>query len=515
MMRTIRLITEPLNAGKVAKLTAMVAAFNDERKLHVEYLKSLEHLRLLDGREMLNLCNFLVKIGYASPVGLQSHSWKMALAEARNLIDRHWQAQLATIRTAVHENSTIEPDERHLLFYVLFRYHMIADILEEREPESVALKFKEIEPARRKTLLRWLRRRLKAMLRDNRLPVVQIERTTILDSSCYRVFQNRGRSYITVTGLEPGKRIMLPLRGDGSAIRGNIVMALKGDVAHFHTPRKILARPKVSAPKGRVGKTPATHRDAIAIDAGFTEVAVDDKGVVYGDGFGKLISAAAGYRNTKGIRRGKLQGVALRARVQGDEATARRIEAHNLGTKKQSVRLAKNQAGIEGKVNQALNLMLGVAGAAPAVVVHEDLSRAQFKFECGAARNRAVASWARGIFAQRLEFKAQVRGSHLLAVNPAYSSQLCPDCGFVDAKNRNGDRFCCLHCRRTGPADQIAAINLLARASDPEISRWMAFTKVKAVLAERFKKRQEEAAEGKAASKLPMEPEPRLLLARL
>jgi Putative transposase DNA-binding domain. len=31
-------------------------------------------------------------------------------------------------------------------------------------------------------------------------------------------------------------------------------------------------------------------------------------------------------------------------------------------------------------------------------------------------------------------------------VNPAYGSQTCIRCGFVDAGNRNGDRFKCLHC---------------------------------------------------------------------
>ncbi len=69
------------------------------------------------------------------------------------------------------------------------------------------------------------------------------------------------------------------------------------------------------------------------------------------------------------------------------------------------------------------------------------------RFEYGAASNRSVSAWTRGVYTQRLNFKAQMRGSHLLAVNPAYSSQLCPDCGFVDSKNRTGDRFCCLYCR--------------------------------------------------------------------
>ena len=33
-----------------------------------------------------------------------------------------------------------------------------------------------------------------------------------------------------------------------------------------------------------------------------------------------------------------------------------------------------------------------------------------------------------------------------VAINPAYSSQTCPACGFVDNRSRNGDKFCCVAC---------------------------------------------------------------------
>lgn len=118
-------------------------------------------------------------------------------------------------------------------------------------------------------------------------------------------------------------------------------------VAHIHGQHRTVDKPKAPAPASLQGKVPTTHRAPVSIDVGFTEVAVDNHGVVYGAGIGKLISEEARYRNAKGIRRNKLRAVADKARASGDRARARRIEAHNLGTQKQTSRLAKAQAGCE------------------------------------------------------------------------------------------------------------------------------------------------------------------------
>jgi len=245
---------------------------------------------------------------------------------------------------------------------------------------------------------------------------------------------------------------------------------------------------------GRPLKT--AHGPGRAVDAGFTEVCVDNDGVVYGAGFGKHMAKMAEARNVKGIRRNKLLAVAKKAQLRGDEGKARRIEAHNLGVVKQAARLAREQAEIQRHIDSALNKLFA---SKPAFVVHEDLSRAKFKFQYGAAQSRSLSAWARGVYQERLEFKAQVRGSHLVAVNPAYSSQLCPVCGFVERENRNGDRFRCLRCKHSGAADQVAAINLLARASDNEIQCWTSPSKVKTALQDRHKRRLEATEVAKAA----------------
>jgi IS605 OrfB family transposase len=491
--------TVELNPGKLKELAALIRAFNDERGFWVNELKGLDKLALLDGPGLRKLRDEYVKAKYVSPSGLQARGWKLALTEAAALLDRHWQAQLVTIKEAIGKRRELEDDERHLLYYALKSYGMISDMLNQNEPASVTKKFEELVPdvKKRTNLLRWLRRRIRAMLRDNRLPVVKAERSAVFDANCYDVFMEKSTWYVRIASLTPRKRIAIPLNGAGDGIDGNICLTLDGNHVEIHTMHKLpspIFAPKKAALKGKPFKT--NHTAVVAVDAGFTEVCVSNDGTVYGAGFGKLMSCAAKARNTKGQRRNRLYSIAEKARERGDEGKARRVEANNLGTVKQEQLLVKTQASIQVHINKAVNALLAPR---PAAVVHEDLSHAKFKFQYGAASNRSLSAWARGQYQERLDFKAQVRGSRLIAVNPAYSSQLCPICGFVDKENRTGDRFLCLHCKHSGAADQVAALNLLARASDSEIQCWMSPSQVKTILQERFKRRLEASEAAKAA----------------
>jgi hypothetical protein len=100
--------------------------------------------------------------------------------------------------------------------------------------------------------------------------------------------------------------------------------------------------------------------------------------------------------------------------------------------------------------------------------------------------SRQVSLWPRGVLKERTEFKASAAGCCREQVNPAYSSQTCPACWFVNGKNRQGDRFKCLKCGYENRADRVAAMNLKARRTDPEITLWTPKEQVKAILLERF-----------------------------
>ena len=73
--------------------------------------------------------------------------------------------------------------------------------------------------------------------------------------------------------------------------------------------------------------------------------------------------------------------------------------------------------------------------------------------------NRLVQNFGRRVFTQALEGYAEQYGFKILDVEPAYSSQRCGECGYVDARNRRRDVFRCLHCRHRAHADVNAARN--------------------------------------------------------
>ena len=88
------------------------------------------------------------------------------------------------------------------------------------------------------------------------------------------------------------------------------------------------------------------------------------------------------------------------------------------------------------------------------------------------------------------------RGVEMM-VNAAYTSQRCPepDCGYVHKDNRNGDMFHChnpyWNCNWQGGADKVAAMNLMARASDREITLYTPYRDLKNLLDMRFQRRLE------------------------
>jgi putative transposase len=78
-------------------------------------------------------------------------------------------------------------------------------------------------------------------------------------------------------------------------------------------------------------------------------------------------------------------------------------------------------------------------------------------------------SWAFAQLGDFLRYKAQAAGVALVEVDPAYTSQTCSGCGYVDKRNRRSQAvFKCGRCDFVGHADHNAAINIAARG----IERW-------------------------------------------
>ncbi len=78
-------------------------------------------------------------------------------------------------------------------------------------------------------------------------------------------------------------------------------------------------------------------------------------------------------------------------------------------------------------------------------------------------------SWAFAQLGAFLGYKAEAAGVAFVQVDPAYTSQKCSACGWVDKKNRRSQaEFECGRCCFVGHADHNAAINIARRG----VERW-------------------------------------------
>jgi transposase len=235
--------------------------------------------------------------------------------------------------------------------------------------------------------------------------------------------------------IMPQKRILVPLLGF-SAISGNIrvVMEPRTRVAEIHTTFT-LAPPK-SVPDG----------GNAAVDIGQSEVMTDDHGRRYGRKFGPFLQKASRVELDKSRKRQKLHAICKKALESGNHAKARRIKTNNLGFKKMDVRRERNRAECERLVNTAFNEFLKRRG--PARFAQEKLD---FR---GKAKSRSMArrtvQMRNSIINDRSHFKASAAGACRQRANPAYSSQLCPRCGYVHVRVVC-EKVCKNSSRKKGP----------------------------------------------------------------
>jgi IS605 OrfB family transposase len=94
-------------------------------------------------------------------------------------------------------------------------------------------------------------------------------------------------------------------------------------------------------------------------------------------------------------------------------------------------------------------------------IAHENLKGIRERVRLSKPQRTELHSWAFHQLFELVAYKAKLVGIPIKIVDPAYSSQLCPECGSIGKQNRpNRNLFCCSSCGCSGPADVIAAKNI-------------------------------------------------------
>jgi len=477
-MRTVKRQVLNLNPGKLSKVAELARLYADEKQYWLSELEKTEFRHLIKNQRKIR--DAAVADKYKSTAGLQARMWKLALIDACETLDKYWQALFVDVKVQIRnrgkkeKNGFTEP-MLHYAYWLLTGYKQFFECMDGLSPVPPF----ELDASLLPKVAGFVHRTVRK-IRGN-MPSVKLSRSFALDADCYTVFIEKDlitkfeRQYISIMTNVRGQRLVLPLLGQ-TVIKGNIRIVVDGDAVAIH----------VSYDLGNLDET--LSECVCAVDLGYTEVMVDTHGTRYGTKFGSIMTAVSDDRNELGAKRNKLRDLAKKYENSPSrklQLKAKHIKRFNLGNVKWDRREKKAKESISREINTSINTL--IKNQKPSVLVTEDLSH-QFSYKNTKASNRKMSNWSRGVITNRIEFKTMAEGFRHKQVNSAYTSQTCPHCGFVDKNNRNGDKFCCLHCKLEGYADRIAAQNILFRYTDQEITLQSSVMQVESILKDRFKR---------------------------
>lgn len=217
----------------------------------------------------------------------------------------------------------------------------------------------------------------------------------------------------------------------------------------------------------------------MGIDKGYTEAFTDSDGAAHGKTFGAVLTEYSDKASATGKARNKLYALEKKHREAGRIAKADHIKLCNLGRIKIDNRKEYAHKRLRTIAYQSAHTIVDKA----AVVVSEDLTAPIAKKQVWKRYNRRMSAWAKGVLAEALDSVCTQRQADHRLVNAAYTSQMDSVTGLLEGK-RVGDKF----YRINGDvlqADHNAALNVLARYEDTEITRFTPYKEVRRILLSR------------------------------
>ena len=151
-------------------------------------------------------------------------------------------------------------------------------------------------------------------------------------------------------------------------------------------------------------------------------------------------------------------------------------------TKRYSNKSNKLKAFIKNEVNRILNRIIEIYK--PKEMNFENLNFQNSKMS--KRMNRLINNFGLNVIKQKLNSLNETYGIIIKYNNPAYTSQECSSCGYIDKNNRKvRDSFVCLHCGAKIHADVNAARNVIRR-SNYNFDQYTKYNKIFQSLADEF-----------------------------
>lgn len=425
--------SQDLNAGKLAQLTEQAARLGRVRSLVWQQYGSLDGVGV-SGREIRDRW---MADGTAATFGLLANPWKETVRDAADNIAASRAAAKVKVRQAVCRRTSDQGERRRLLML----------LKSDRWAED-----------------RFLSRQMRKHWRRGSN---HAHNQIVVRSDQYRTFTlaEGGNVWLAVPGLERRSRICIPL---------NTTVAPSGTLRLILRDRGVEVHYQVYASSLRSAGRPCGG-ETVGIDRGYREVCVDSAGRRYGTRLGDLLTAESDRLRAKNARRARLRAVAAKAELAGDFVKAERIRRHNLGRAKYRRQARQARQAIRTETYTAVNSLADHAK----VIAVEDLTSPITGMSRGRDWNRRLTAWTKGVTARAISDVSGRRGSAVVPVNAAYTSQTAHRNGTFG--RRSGRLFYCFD-GVVLDAEVNAAVNVLTRMSDPDITLWTPHTVVRQII---------------------------------
>ena len=315
-------------------------------------------------------------------------------------------------------------------------------------------KYKKLIP-KFKTLLNKIRRYIRNC--KGKTPYTNKIKLLYLDNGLYSYKNN----FINISTLESKKRISIKVN-DNRIFKTNLI--IKWDENRL---RIISTKKYESIPNEFI-------KNEIGIDKGMKNLISTSSGNIYGKNiFNKIFKKLEKQFNKDKNR----QRIFQYMKNLEDNKKIENIRNNNLTSIKRNKFMKKTKTFGKNIINREIKKL--IKEEKPTLIVKELLNFKNPNNKVSKKIRNRLNKWYSGYINEKIELECNKLEIDFIDVNPAYTSQICSNCG--NFGKRNGEIFICKNCGKKH-ADINAAINILKRKDIKEINLYTKKEQVKKIL---------------------------------
>lgn len=386
---------------------------------------------------------------------LPARYWKIALLNCLSDIKTEWSNTKRRIKSNIFKNSNITEEERIFMFSILKNNETLEKCLKYKKlDEYYYEKYKKLIP-KFKTLLNKIRRYIRNC--KGKTPYTNKIKLLYLDSGLYSYKDN----FINISTLEKNKRISIKVN-DNRIFKTNLI--IKWDENRL---RIISTKKYESIPNEFI-------KNEIGIDKGMKNLISTSSGNIYGKNiFNKIFKKLEKQFNKDKNR----QRIFQYMKNLEDNKKIENIRNNNLTSIKRNKFMKKTKTFGKNIINREIKKL--IKEEKPTLIVKELLNFKNPNNKVSKKIRNRLNKWYSGYINEKIELECNKLEIDFIDVNPAYTSQICSNCG--NFGKRNGEIFICKNCGKKH-ADINAAINILKRKDIKEINLYTKKEQVKKIL---------------------------------